>query len=105
MHKRGITIGLLMAAVLVAGTGAAVAGVSDGNYRTERQHCSGGAEDVENSDYAEDGCQNFTTNVSDGNANEIIRAGLPQLRDGEQPDPTTATVDTNPDGFDPSTGV
>ena len=35
MHKRGITIGLLIAAVFAAGTGAAVAGVSDGNYRAE----------------------------------------------------------------------
>src|SRR6476620_6043468 len=105
MHKRGISIALLVASALVCGGGVAVAGVSDGNYRADRQHCSGGADDVENSDSAEEGCQNFTTNVNDGNGNEVVRVGMPQLRDGESPDPTSATVETNPDGFDPSTGV
>src|SRR3954453_21992859 len=105
MGKRGILIGLFVAVVLVGGAGVAVAGVSDGNYRADRQHCSGGAEDVENSDSVEDGCQNFTTNVSDGSGNEIVRVGEPQLRDGESPDPSRTTVEANPDGFDPTTGA
>lgn len=98
-------VGFMAAAVLLAGTGAAVAGVSDGNYSYDRQHCSGYAEDVERSSTTEPGCQNFATEVNDGNGNEIVRVGLPQLADGEHPDPTRATYSVTPDGFDPTTGV
>src|SRR5689334_6930712 len=102
--RRRATVGLLLAAVLLmTGAGAALAGVSDGNYRPERQGCSGNANDTEREDTAEEGCQNFTLNVRDGNDNESVRAGLPQLRDGEDPDPSQATVDTPSEGFDPST--
>jgi hypothetical protein len=95
----------MAAVVLLVSTGAAVAGVSDGNYDPSRQHCSGGADDVEHSDTVEQGCQNFTTEVNDGNGNEVARVGLPQLKDGEHPDPTQATYSVTPQGFDPSTGV
>ena len=105
MRHRYFLVGLMAAAVLLTGAGAAIAGVSDGNYDPSRQHCSGGAEDVENSDSVEQGCQNFTTEVNDGNGNEIARFGLPQLKDGDHPDPTRAEYSVTPDGFDPSTGV
>jgi hypothetical protein len=101
--KRGIAIGLLLAAVSVLGAGAAVAGVSDGNYRPDRQRCSGTAEDTQHEDEAEPGCQNLTVNLRDGNDTEAFRAGLPQLKDGEHPDPSRATVDGPQDGFDPTT--
>ena len=98
-------VGFLAVVVLLAGSAAAIAGVSDGNYRYDRQNCSGDANDVENSSYAQPGCQNFTTEVNDGNGNEIVRVGLPQLADGQHPDPTQATYSVTPDGFDPTTGV
>jgi len=95
----------MAAVVLLVSSGAALAGVSDGNYDPARQHCSGGAEDVENSQSVEDGCQNFAVEVNDGNGHEAARAGLPQLKDGEHPDPTRATYSVTPEGFDPTTGV
>jgi len=95
----------MAAVVLLVSAGAAIAGVSDGNYDPSRQHCSGGAEDVENSDSVEQGCQNFATEVNDGNGNEVARVGLPQLKDGEHPDPSRATYSVTPEGFDPTTGV
>ena len=64
MRHRYTVVGLFAAAVLVSGVGAAVAGVSDGNYRPDRQGCSGDAADSEHPETAEQGCQNFTTNVS-----------------------------------------
>lgn len=103
--RRRIAIGAVIGAVLASGAGVAVAGVSDGNYRPERQHCSGTAEDHETADVAEEGCQNFTVSVRDGNDHEVASWGLPQLADGEHPDPTSGELATNPEGFDPSTGV
>jgi hypothetical protein len=103
--RRKIAIGVIIGAVLASGAGVAVAGVSDGNYDPARQHCSGDAADVERSDTTEPGCQNFTTNVNDGSGHEIVRWGLPQLKDGDHPDPTSGTLTVNPDGFDPTTGV
>src|SRR4051794_26724527 len=105
MRHRHTVVGLLAAVVLISGAGAAVAGVSDGNYDPSRQGCSGHADDSEHPETVEQGCQNFTTNVSDGNGHEVVRWGLPQLADGDSPDPTSATLATNPDGFDPTTGV
>jgi hypothetical protein len=96
---------LFAAAVLVGGAGAAVAGVSDGNYDPAKQGCSGHADDSEYPDRVEEGCQNFTIFVSDGSGHEIARYGLPQIADGDSPDPSSGTLATNPDGFDPSTGV
>ena len=43
--RRGIAIGLLVAAAVVMSAGVAIAGVSDGNYRPSRQGCSGHADD------------------------------------------------------------
>jgi len=104
MHRR-LVVGLMAVAVMLAGTGAAIAGVSDGNYDPSRQGCSGHADDSEHPERVEEGCQNFTTNVSDGSGHEVFRWGLPQLADGQSPDPSSATYQVNPDGFDPSTGV
>jgi hypothetical protein len=105
VRHRNVIVGVMTAVVLLAGVGAAVAGVSDGNYDPARQGCSGHAADSEHPEYTEDGCQNFTTNVSDGSGHEAARAGLPQLAGDENPDPTTATYSVTPDGFDPTTGV
>src|SRR5690348_10763762 len=102
--KRGIAVGLLVAAVLVLGTGAALAGVSDGNYSPERQGCPPQANDNEHENAPFEGCQNATVNVRDGNDREVVRAGMPQLAEGTNPNPADATVEPTPDsGFDPST--
>src|SRR5690349_2761573 len=98
MHRKLMVL-LMAAAVLVAGAGAAIAGVSDGNYNPSRQGCSGDAADSEHPDRVESGCQNFTTSVSDGSGHEVVRWGLPQLKDGDSPDPSSATYQVNPDGF------
>jgi hypothetical protein len=103
--KRGLTVAGLVAALLVMGTGIAIAGVSDGNYRPERQGCSPNANDTEREEWApEKKCQNFTVNVRDRDGNEGFRAGLPQLKNGEHPDPRRATVKGPRDGFDPTNG-
>ncbi|MEY2424109.1 MAG: hypothetical protein QOI95_4176 [Acidimicrobiaceae bacterium] len=103
--RRHIAIAVIVGVVLVGGAGVAVAGVSDGNYDPSRQGCSGDAADVERSDTTEPGCQNFTVNVNDGSGHEAVRAGLPQLKDGDHPDPTSASYAANPDGVDPSSGA
>lgn len=106
--RRKIAIGVIVGAVLASGAGVAVAGVSDGNYDPARQNCSGNANDNDGAaaGTAEPGCQNFTVNVRDGQDREVVRAGLPQLAEDENPNPTNATVETYPDsGFDPTTGT
>jgi hypothetical protein len=103
--RRKIAIGLIVGAVLASGAGVAVAGVSDGNYDPARQGCSGNANDTERADTAEEGCQNFTVNVRDGSDNEAARVGLPQLKDGDSPNPTNATYEASPEAFDPATGA
>ena len=105
LRHKTLLVGLMAAAVLLVGTGAAIAGVSDGNYDPARQGCSGHADDSEHPEYTEEGCQNFTINVNDGGNHEAFRWGLPQLAGDESPDPTRGTYSVNPDGFDPSTGV
>lgn len=105
MRHRTIAVGLILGVGLASGVGVAFAGVSDGNYRPERQHCSGNADATEREDTAEPGCQNFTVTVRDGNDHEAVRAGLPQLKNGEQPNPASATVEPSPEGFDPATGA
>jgi hypothetical protein len=101
--RRGIVIGLLVAAVAVMSAGVAIAGVSDGNYRPARQGCSGHADDSIHPDRVEQGCQSLTVNVSDGSGHEPFRVGTQQTADGESPSAPTTSGD--PNGFDPSTGV
>jgi hypothetical protein len=101
--KRGIVIGLLVAAAVVLSAGVAIAGVSDGNYRPSRQGCSGHADDSNHPDRVEKGCQSLTLNVSHGKGHEPFRVGTQQTADGQSPSAPTASG--NPNRFDPSTGV
>src|SRR3954454_16182618 len=101
--KRGIAITLLIAAVSVFGVGVAVAGVSDGNYRAERQGCTGHADDSNHPDRVEQGCQSSTVNGSDGAGHEPFRVGTQQTPDGENAGLPTTSGD--PNGFDPTTGA
>lgn len=102
--QRTVAIAGLVAALLVMGAGVALAGVSDGNYRPERQHCSGDADQNEQSDRAQPGCQNFALNVSDGNGNEPADVGTEQTPDGTTVHKVIADVDAG-SGFDPTTGT
>jgi hypothetical protein len=101
--KRGLAIGLLVAAMFVLTAGVAVAGVSDGNYRPDRQHCSPHADDSNHPDRVQQGCQNFTVNLSDGSGHEPFRIGTQQTADGHSVGAPTTSGD--PNGFDPSTGT
>jgi hypothetical protein len=101
--ERRLAIVGLVAALTVCGAGVAFAGVSDGNYRPERQGCSGDADDANRPEYTEEGCQNLTANVRDGNDDELVRVGFQQTPDGENVDPTSPQVTTGE--IDPTTGV
>lgn len=93
--------GLALVATLSMG-GAALAGVSDGNYRPERQGCTGHADDAAEPDRVEEGCQNATLNLRDGNGDEAFRVGTQQTADGEAVDPTPQVTSGS---MDPSTGA
>lgn len=94
-------MGLLVAAILVCGTGVAVAGVSSGNYDPARHGCSGGADDSDNPSNVEPGCQNMTFNVRDGDGTEQFRTGTYQTADGD----SVNNGDVTPGAAgDPSTG-
>ncbi len=102
VHRR-VALVVLVAAVLVAGAGAAVAGVSDGNYRAAKQHCSGTADDSDQPQHVEQGCQNLTTNLSDGAGHEAFFAGTQQTADGQNVNQPVNGGD--PSTFDPTTGA
>ena len=104
MSKR-VAVGGLVAALLVLGTGVAVAGVSGGNYSPARQHCTGDADDTDHPQDVEPGCRNLIGSVSDGNGNGEVNVGTQQTPDGTNVDPTQPLTDTDPTGFDPATGV
>jgi hypothetical protein len=93
----------LAAAITVGSAGVAFAGVSDGDYRPERQGCTGHADDSERADTTEEGCQSATFNVRDGNDDEAVRVGFAQTPEGESVDPTSPQYETG--SMDPTTGV
>ena len=102
--RRGARAVAGLAAVIMLGVGGvAAAGVSDGNYDPARQGCTGHADDADQPERTEPGCQNATFNVRDGNDDEAFRIGTQQTADGEPVDPTTAQVTTGE--MDPTTGV
>jgi hypothetical protein len=101
--QRKLSVLLLIAAVSVAGVGVAVAGVSDGNYRADRQGCSGHADDSDHPDRVQQGCQSLSFNVSDNSGHEPFRAGTQQTPDGTRAH--QVQTNTDPNGFDPSSGV
>ena len=101
--ERRWAIAGLAAAITVGSAGVAFAGVSDGNYRPERQGCTGHADDSDRPDTTEEGCQSLTFNVRDGNDDELVRVGFAQTPDGENVDPTSPEITTG--SIDPTTGV
>lgn len=101
--QRRLAVGLVVAASMVAGAGVAVAGVSDGNYRPAKQHCTGGADDSDQPQRVEPGCQNLTANVSDGAGHEAFFAGTQQTADGQNANDVVHGGD--PSTVDPSSGA
>ena len=104
ISKRLAVVGLV-GALTVLGTGVAVAGVSSGNYEPSRQHCTGDANDFSHDESVEPGCRNLIGSLSDGNGNGEVNVGTQQTPDGTQVDPTQPLVDSDPSGFDPTTGA
>lgn len=92
------TIGLVL---LTAGVAAAV---SDGNYRSEKQHCSGGADNSDRPKHVEKDCKNTILTFSDGKDREYGGVGLRQTADGENPDPTPGMTPAS-SSTDPTSGV
>jgi hypothetical protein len=101
--KRTVVIVVGAAVAVLLSAGAAVA-ISDGNYRSEKQHCSPMADNYDRPDYVEPDCRNLIISVSDGNDNEWGHAGLRQTADGDFVDPTNPDIAQGPGG-DPSSGV
>ncbi|HEY2814704.1 MAG TPA: hypothetical protein VGJ03_14665 [Acidimicrobiales bacterium] len=101
--QRRLAVVVLIGAVMVAGTGAAVAGVSGGNYSPSKQHCSGGADDSNRPQHVEKGCQSSTANVSDGSGNEAFFAGTQQTADGDSAHDLVHGGD--PASVDPTSGA
>jgi hypothetical protein len=101
-RRRRALVGLLAMTMLGVGS-AAVAGVSDGNYRPTRQHCTGHADDADAPERVEEGCQSATLYMRDGTGAELVRVGTQQTADGETVDPqpqvTTGMIDPTTGGL------
>ena len=70
-----------LAAVLLAGSAGAALAMSDGVYSPADQRCSAEANDTARSDQAEEGCQNATLYLANGDW-EIVRVGTLQTEHG-----------------------
>ena len=86
MKRAGALTIVVVAAVTLLGASAAYA-VSDGQYRSDRQHCTGDADNSETPQRTEPGCQTATANVQNGGG-EPLFVGLQQTPDGTSVDPT-----------------
>ena len=65
MSRRVLLASIATLAVVLAFAGVAAA-VSDGNYRSEKQHCSGGADNSDRQKHVEKDCKNTILTFSDG---------------------------------------
>ena len=79
-HPRRLVVAVL-AGVLVLGTGGAAFAMSDGIYSPEDQRCDEEANDTANGDTAQEGCQNATIYLENGDW-EIVRVGTLQTAGG-----------------------
>lgn len=86
MKRAGVVFAAVAAALLLSCTAAYA--VSDGQYRSARQHCTGDADNSEKPQRTEPGCQALTINVQDGNG-EPLFFGFQQTPDGTSVDPTS----------------
>jgi len=77
------TMRVALATALLLASVQTVRAASDGNYRPQRQHCSGDAENSDKATYTERGCHNFTFTISDYGGHEYFGWGVQQIADGE----------------------
>src|SRR5207247_5640683 len=103
MSRRVLLASIATLAVVLAFAGVAAA-VSDGNYRSEKQHCSGGADNSDRPKHVEKDCKNTILTFSDGKDREYGGVGLRQTADGENPDPTPGMTPAS-SSTDPTSGV
>lgn len=82
MFRKMLIGGAAAATLVLAGTGVALA-VSDGGYRTDRQHCSPHADDATEPDRAEPGCHSNTVQLDDSNGHDYADVGIQQQPDHE----------------------
>src|SRR5437868_43080 len=101
---RRLAIVFMVAAVTVASTGVAIAGVSSGGYSPSKQHCSGHADDSDAPSHVEPGCRSFIASVSDGNGNEAASIGTQQTADGTNASQVLTNTTPSP-AFDAASGL
>jgi hypothetical protein len=82
---------------VLAGSGASFA-VSDGNYRTSRNHCTGSDNNSDNPKYVNPNCKSLIMTLTDKTGHEYIGAGTRQTPDGTNAN----TLDV---WFDPGQGT
>jgi hypothetical protein len=74
-------------AMFVVVTGGVAMAVTDGNYDSGRQHCSGKADNSDHPKYVEQGCKSAIVSLSDGSGRDFAWFGPQQTADGDNPDP------------------
>jgi hypothetical protein len=79
--------------------------VTDGNYQSSKQHCSGNADNSEDPARVEQGCKSAIVSLSDGNEHDFAWFGTQQTADGENPDPMALRDFKTTNPRDPSSGA
>ena len=101
--SRRVLLATIAALAAILGLAGVAAAVSDGNYRSEKQHCSGGADNSDRPKHVEKECKNFIVTFADGKDHEYGGVGLRQTADGQNPDPTPTPTPAS-STTDPSSG-
>ena len=101
---RRVLLASIAALALVLLTAGVSAAVSDGNYRSEKQHCSGGADNSDRPKHVEKDCKTFIATVADGHDREFGGVGLRQVADNQNPDPTPGATPAS-NGTDATSGL
>ena len=92
-------------AMFVVITGGVAMAVTDGNYDSSRQHCSGKADNSDHPKHVEQGCKSAIVSLSDGSGRDFAWFGPQQTADGDSVDPMSLRdfKVTNP--TDPESGL
>lgn len=102
--SRRVLLAAIATIALVLLTAGVAAAVSDGNYRSAKQHCSGHADNYERPKYTEKDCKALIFSASDGHDREFGGVGLRQMADGQNPDPTPGATPAA-SNTDPTSGL
>lgn len=95
---------VVMAGVLTLATGGAAFAMSDGVYTPADQRCSEEANDTAREDTSEEGCQNATLYLKNGDR-EIVRVGTLQTPEGTFVHEFVVDGDFDPAQVDPTRGA